>query len=91
MHQPSPCGSARVAMPEASDPAPGSVSPNEPSFCPLASGISQRSFWCSRPNVSSGREPIVRWACQAAASDWSTRATSSSAVTSARVETPVPP
>ena len=74
-------------MPPASEPAPGSVSPNEPSFSPVASGRSQRSFCASEPNAISGIEPIVRCACHAAAIDWSTFATSNSAATSATVET----
>ena len=82
---------ASVRMPDASDPAPCSVRPKEPSFSPVASGVSQRCFWSSEPNVTRGREPIVRWACQAAAIDWSTLATSSSPATSARVLVAVPP
>ena len=43
---------ARVAGLDASDPACGSVSANEPTAAPLASGRSQRSFCASVPILS---------------------------------------
>ena len=42
----SPSRTAAVRVPPASDPEPGSVSPQQPSFSPRASGGSQR-FFCS--------------------------------------------
>jgi hypothetical protein len=89
--QPSSCRLAVVRMPLASEPAPVSVRPNDPSFSPVASGRSQRSFCASDPNAISGIEPIVKCACHAAAIDWSILATSKSAATSATVDTSVPP
>ena len=69
--QPPSCRSARVVMPRVSEPASGSVNPNAPSTRPSASGRSQRSRWSSLPNRYSGIEPIVTWAWNAAATDWS--------------------
>ena len=42
---------ARVVMPAGFDPKPGSVSPKQPSFSPLASAGSQVFFCSSEPNV----------------------------------------
>ncbi len=89
--QPPSCRSASVRMPRASEPASGSVSPNAPSTCPSASGRSQRSRWASVPKRNSGKEPIVTWACQAAATDWSASPSSSIAATKPIVDMPIPP
>ena len=68
---------ARVEMPAASEPAPGSVSPKAAIFSPAASGRSQSSFCCSVPKRASGSEAMVECAFQAAATDWSARPISS--------------
>ena len=83
--------SARVRIPRASDPASGSVSPNAPSTRPSARGRSQRSRWSSFPNRRRGSEPMVTWACQAAATDWSAWPICSMAATKPTVDMPIPP
>ena len=89
--QPPSRRSARVRMPRASEPASGSVRPNAPSARPSASGRSQRSRCSSLPNRKSGSDPIVTWACQAAATDWSARPICSMAATKPTVDIPMPP
>ena len=89
--QPPSWRTARVWMPRASEPASGSVSPNAPSTRPSASGRSHRSRWASLPNSSSGSDPIVTWACHAAATDWSARPSCSIAATKPTVVMPMPP
>ena len=89
--QPPSRRSARVRMPRASEPASGSVRPNAPSARPSASGRSQRSRCSSLPNRSSGSDPIVTWACHAAATDWSARPICSMAATKPTVDIPIPP
>ena len=89
--QPPSRRSARVRMPRASEPASGSVSPNAPSARPSASGRSQRSRWSSLPKRRSGSEPMVTWACQAAATDWSAWPICSMAATKPTVDMPMPP
>ena len=91
MSQPPSRRSARVRMPRASEPASGSVSPNAPSARPSASGRSQRSRCWSFPKRYSGSEPMVAWACQAAATDWSAWPISSMAATKPTVDMPIPP
>ena len=54
MRQPSPSGSARVRSEPASEPASGSVSANEPSTSPRASGGTKRARCSSVPNVRIG-------------------------------------
>ncbi len=49
--QPPSTRSARVRVPAASEPAPGSVRLQAPIFSPLASGTSQRCFCSSLPNL----------------------------------------
>ena len=49
--QPPSTLSARVRVPAASEPAPGSVRLQAPIFSPLASGVSQRGFCSSLPNL----------------------------------------
>ncbi len=71
INQPPSWRSARVVMPRMSEPASGSVNPNAPSTRPSASGRSQRSRCSSLPNRYRGIEPIVTWAWNAAATDWS--------------------
>ena len=83
--------SARVRMPRASEPASGSVSPKAPSARPSASGRSQRSRWSSLPKRRRGSEPMVTWACQAAATDWSAWPICSMAATKPTVDMPIPP
>ena len=67
------------------------MSPKAPSTRPSASGRSQRSRWASLPNRYSGSEPMVTWACQAAATDWSARPICSMAATKPIVDMPIPP
>src|SRR5208282_3011832 len=50
----SPDFRARVVMPAGFDPNPGSVSPKQPNFSPLASAGSQVFFCSSEPNVKMG-------------------------------------
>ncbi len=45
---------ARVVMPAGFDPKPGSVSPKQPSFSPVASAGSQVFFCSSEPKVKIG-------------------------------------
>ena len=91
INQPPSWRSARVVMPRMSEPASGSVSPNAPSTRPSASGRSQRSRWSSLPNRNSGIEPMVTWAWNAAATDWSAWPSCSSAATKPTVDIPMPP
>ena len=46
-----PSRRARVVMPPGFDPKPGSVSPKQPSFSPVASAGSQEFFCSSEPKV----------------------------------------
>ena len=58
----SPSRTAVVRMPRRSDPAPGSVSPRQPSIFPCAIGTSQRCFCASVPNRVSGPHASPRCA-----------------------------
>ena len=91
MSQPPSRGSAEVRIPRASEPASGSVRPKAPRARPSASGRSHRSRCASSPKRSSGSEPMVTWACQAAATDWSASPICSMAATKPTVDIPMPP
>ena len=77
--QPSASSFAVVRVAPASEPPPASVRPNAPSFLPAARSGSQRSFWASVPNRSSGMIPSDTPASSVIATDWSTRPSSSRA------------
>jgi len=73
-----------VAVPPASDPAPGSVSPNPASASPLSSAGSHRARCSGVPNRWIGMAPSETAASRVAATELSTRAISSSARQSAK-------
>jgi hypothetical protein len=75
--QPPSARRAVVAIPAASEPASGSVSPNAPIASPFASGVSQRRFCSSVPYASSGSVPMVECAFHEEATDWSAAPSSS--------------
>ncbi len=50
--QPAPSRTARVRMPAASEPAPGSVMAMEPVRAPVTEGCSQRACWAGVPASS---------------------------------------
>ena len=65
---PSPSRSARVRVPDASDPAPGSVRPNPPSTSPEARGGMNRRFCSSEPKLRIGESPSV--VCAETVMEW---------------------
>ena len=71
-------------MPPASDPAPGSVSPKAPSTVPAHSRGSHSRFCSSVPNRKIGMAPSETAASRVIATEESTRASSSSAMQSAK-------
>lgn len=73
----SPSRAARVVVPPASDPVPGSVSPNPASASPLSSLGSHCSFCASVPNRKIGIAPSEIAASRVIATLESTRASSS--------------
>ena len=78
IHSP-PSNRPVVCTSAASEPAPGSVSPNPPNASPRASGASHRSFCSSVPNRFSRFPARPSAADSVMATDWSTRPSSSSA------------
>ncbi len=89
-HSPSR-SSARVRVAPASDPAPGSVSPNAPSLRPEARSGSQSRFCSSVPKRKIGIVPSEVWAATVIATDESIRVSSSIAIAYASVSVPPPP
>ncbi len=82
--EPSSDSRAVVVVPPASDPAPGSVSPNAPISEPAHSRGSHSRFCSSVPNRKIGMAPSETAASSVMATDESTRASSSSATQSAK-------
>ena len=80
----SPSRTARVAVPPASEPKPGSVSPNAASASPVHSFGSHCCFCASVPYRWMGIAPREIAASRVIATDESTRASSSSARHSAK-------
>ena len=78
-HSPS-ASSARVREAPASEPAPGSVSPNAASFLPLARSGSHSRFCSSDPNRKIGIVPSDVCAATVIATDESIRVSSSIAI-----------
>jgi hypothetical protein len=83
--------SAVVRVAPASDPAPGSVSPNAASLRPEASSGSQRLFCSSFPYRRTGIVPSDVCAATVIATDESTRVSSSIAIAYETVSPPAPP
>jgi hypothetical protein len=89
-HSPSR-SSAVVRVAPASEPAPGSVSPNAASFCPEASSGSHCSFCSSLPKRKIGIVPSDVWAATVIATEESIRVSSSIASAYETVSPPAPP
>ena len=83
--------SAVVRVAPASDPAPGSVSPNAASFLPEARSGSHSCFCSSVPNRKIGIVPSEVCAATVIATDESIRVSSSTAIAYESVSPPPPP
>jgi hypothetical protein len=82
--QVSPSSTARVRVPPASVPQPGSVRPNAPIRSPVTSRGSHSAFCASVPKRAIGIAPSDTAASSVIATDESTRASSSSTRQSAK-------
>ena len=86
-----PSRTAVVRMPPASEPEPGSVSPQQPTFSPFASGGRKRRFCSSLPARWMCAEHRPWWAASDSATPASTRASSSITIAQSSVPRPEPP
>ena len=86
-----PSLTAVVRMPPASEPEPGSVSPQQPTFSPRARGGRKRRFCSALPPRWMWAEQRLWWAARESATPASTRASSSITIAQSRVERPDPP
>ena len=86
-----PSRTAVVRMPPASEPEPGSVRPQQPTFSPRASGGRKRRFCSSLPARLMWAEQRLWWAASESATPASTRASSSITIAQSSIDSPEPP